>query len=134
MAVNYTKTAWQDGSDGGTAITAARLNNIEDGLEAVVSQSNDNAAYVNSLFATKEYTLAVGDYKTSAGMVNVKYDLRLDGYTPVGFFWGTNHAYSVSLGQTNVKADDYSWIVLNIGTYYDDLTVTLRVVYAKKSA
>ncbi len=32
----YTPTVWQDGSDGGTPITADRLNNIETGISASV--------------------------------------------------------------------------------------------------
>ena len=37
----YTKTTWADGAEGGTAITATRLNNIEDAVEDVTNYAND---------------------------------------------------------------------------------------------
>lgn len=49
MALQYTPTEWVDGKNGGTAITAARLNNIETGVAGTVSQANESAAKVAAL-------------------------------------------------------------------------------------
>ena len=38
----YSKTAWADGAEGGTAITAARLNNIENAIEDVTNYAIDD--------------------------------------------------------------------------------------------
>lgn len=35
MALDYTRTEWKAGREGGTAWTPARLNNMEDGIEKV---------------------------------------------------------------------------------------------------
>lgn len=40
----YTKTTWADGAEGGTAITATRLNNIEDAVEEVTNYATDEDA------------------------------------------------------------------------------------------
>lgn len=45
----YTPTTWADGADGGTAITAARLNNIEQGVAAATTQVNANAKDIKTL-------------------------------------------------------------------------------------
>ena len=38
----YSRTTWADGAEGGTAITAARLNNIEDAIEDVTNYAIDD--------------------------------------------------------------------------------------------
>lgn len=45
----YTPTTWADGADGGTAITAARLNNIEQGINAATTQVNANTKEIKTL-------------------------------------------------------------------------------------
>lgn len=52
MATTYTPTAWADGSDGGTAITAARLNNIENGI----GNAEDDIAATQDALAPTEAT------------------------------------------------------------------------------
>lgn len=44
MAVSFTKKTWANGQSGGTPVTAAELNRIEQGIADAVSQSNSNAA------------------------------------------------------------------------------------------
>jgi len=48
-SISYTPTTWADGADGGTPITAARLNNIESGVTNAVKQANTNAADIKTL-------------------------------------------------------------------------------------
>jgi hypothetical protein len=48
-ALSYTPTTWADGADGGTAITAARLNNIEQGVSAATTQVNANTKDIKTL-------------------------------------------------------------------------------------
>ena len=48
-SISYTPTTWADGADGGTPITAARLNNIESGVTAATKQANTNAADIKTL-------------------------------------------------------------------------------------
>lgn len=47
--LTYTPTTWADGSDGGTAITADRLNNIEQGVAAATKQVNANTKNIKAL-------------------------------------------------------------------------------------
>jgi hypothetical protein len=47
--LTYTPTTWADGADGGTAITAARLNNIEQGVSAATTQVNANTKSIKAL-------------------------------------------------------------------------------------
>lgn len=49
MSISYTPTTWADGADGGTPITAARLNNIESGVTNAVKQANANAESIKTL-------------------------------------------------------------------------------------
>lgn len=48
-ALEYQPTEWADGAGGGTAITAARLNNIEQGIEALTDRSNDQDEGIKEL-------------------------------------------------------------------------------------
>lgn len=48
-SISYTPTTWADGADGGTPITAARLNNIEQGVSAATKQVNANANSIKTL-------------------------------------------------------------------------------------
>ncbi len=48
-SISYTPTTWADGADGGTPITAARLNNIESGVTNATKQANANAADIKTL-------------------------------------------------------------------------------------
>ena len=48
-SISYTPTTWADGADGGTPITAARLNNLESGVTNAVKQTNTNAADIKTL-------------------------------------------------------------------------------------
>lgn len=48
-SISYTPTTWADGADGGTPITAARLNNIESGVTNATKQANANAADIKAL-------------------------------------------------------------------------------------
>jgi len=48
-SISYTPTTWADGADGGTPITAARLNNIEQGVSAATKQANANANSIKTL-------------------------------------------------------------------------------------
>ena len=41
--LNYVKTLWKAGREGGTAWTPERLNNIEDGIEQATNQINTNS-------------------------------------------------------------------------------------------
>ena len=41
--LNYVKTLWKAGREGGTAWTPERLNNIEDGIEQATNQINENS-------------------------------------------------------------------------------------------
>jgi uncharacterized surface anchored protein len=55
---------WQDGAAGGTAITAAKLNNIESGLETIddrLTSVEDTAAVVTADVKTGSYTLVLTD-------------------------------------------------------------------------
>lgn len=47
--LTYTPTTWADGADGGTAITADRLNNIEHGVAAATKQVNANTKGIKAL-------------------------------------------------------------------------------------
>lgn len=47
--LTYTPTTWADGADGGTAITAARLNNIEQGINSASKQVNANTKSIKTL-------------------------------------------------------------------------------------
>lgn len=47
--LTYTPTTWADGADGGTAITAARLNNIEQGINNATTQVNANRKSIKTL-------------------------------------------------------------------------------------
>jgi len=61
---SYTPFTWADGSAGGTAITAARLNNIEAGVESMddrVTALEDNGAVVTANPQTTSYTLVLAD-------------------------------------------------------------------------
>lgn len=42
MTIEYTRTVWANNESGGTAITAARLNNIEQGIVDTVDEANRN--------------------------------------------------------------------------------------------
>lgn len=48
-SIRYTPTTWADGADGGTPITAARLNNIEQGVAAATKQVNANTKDIKTL-------------------------------------------------------------------------------------
>lgn len=48
-SISYTPTTWADGADGGTPITAARLNNIEQGVTNATNQANANADSIKKL-------------------------------------------------------------------------------------
>ena len=48
-SISYTPTTWADGADGGTPITAARLNNLESGVTNAVKQANANAESIKTL-------------------------------------------------------------------------------------
>lgn len=54
MAVTYTRTNWQNGSNGNTPINAANLNNMEAGIVGVVNQSNQNATDIDQINETIE--------------------------------------------------------------------------------
>jgi hypothetical protein len=61
---SYTPFTWADGSAGGTAITATRLNNIELGVESMddrVTALEDSAAIVAANTQTTSYTLVLAD-------------------------------------------------------------------------
>ena len=61
--LNYTATAWKDLEAGGTAITAARLNNIETGIA-------DADAAVNAVNATVLTYLVASDGDTATTDIN----------------------------------------------------------------
>lgn len=48
-SISYTPTTWADGADGGTPITAARLNNIERGINNATKQVNANTKGIKAL-------------------------------------------------------------------------------------
>lgn len=48
-SISYTPTTWADGADGGTPITAARLNNIEQGINNATTQVNANTKDIKTL-------------------------------------------------------------------------------------
>lgn len=83
MSINYQKTVWKAGREGGTAFTPERLNNIENGIEAVtdglnaVTENSIQNLITNSSvevgWAYKVYNdvCATGDYSVYA-----KYTLK----------------------------------------------------------
>ena len=68
MTISYTKTTWADGSDGGTAIDAAKLNNIENGVDATVTQVNTNTTDIATLKDSASQELST----TNASLVIVR--------------------------------------------------------------
>ena len=62
----YTPTTWADGADGGTAITAARLNNIEQGVNAATTQVNANTKEIKTLGDSVSRFELFGDIKAGA--------------------------------------------------------------------
>ena len=47
--VTYNKTTWADGTNGGTPITAARLNNMETGIANTAALANANMSDISTL-------------------------------------------------------------------------------------
>lgn len=47
--LNYIKTVWRAGREGGTAWTPSRLNNIENGIEQATNQINQNSQDIETL-------------------------------------------------------------------------------------
>lgn len=60
-SISYTPTTWADGADGGTPITAARLNNLESGVTNAVKQANANAESIKTLGDSVSRTVFIGD-------------------------------------------------------------------------
>ena len=87
-SISYTPTTWADGADGGTPITAARLNNIEQGVSAATKQANANADSIKTLgdsvsqMARRSHT----DWSTS---------VRLDRASALLVFNGGNCIYGL---------------------------------------
>jgi len=75
----YYQNGWQDGENGGTPITAAALNHMEDGIE-----TNDAAiAELNSKFVIETKTVSVPDIQGgSTGWVSVS--VAKSGYNAIG--------------------------------------------------
>ena len=80
--ISYTPTTWADGSEGGTPIDAAKLNNIESGIVDAVAAIGPNdttadgtlKAQIDALGESvsfyKVYSNGTGDYTTFASMVS----------------------------------------------------------------
>jgi len=67
MSISYTPTTWADGADGGTPITAARLNNIESGVTNAVKQANANAEGIKTLGDSVSQATAASYSKLALG-------------------------------------------------------------------
>ena len=68
MSISYTPTTWADGADGGTPITAARLNNIEQGVAAATKQVNANTKGIKAL--GNSVSQALGGKRLITGVFN----------------------------------------------------------------
>ena len=87
----YTPTTWADGADGGTAITAARLNNIEQGVSAATTQVNANTKDVKALGDTISRVELAGVTSvtiSSAGTVDSP-------YLYIGFHLATGYEFRI---------------------------------------
>lgn len=54
MSLNYEKTNWKAGKQGGTSWTPERLNNIENGIEAVTNEVNNHSTVLEGVDSSLE--------------------------------------------------------------------------------
>lgn len=85
MAINFTPTAWKDGQEGGTPITAAQLNRVETALQKtidILSQS-ENLPLQASDNGIKAYLHVFGPVVKLDLMFETKRDIESWKDTPV---------------------------------------------------
>lgn len=73
----YTPTTWKQGTDGGTAITATRLNNIESMLSKLVARSNEQDAQISETTAAWDSATSVDSTIISSTINALKIGSRI---------------------------------------------------------
>lgn len=97
----YTPTTWADGADGGTAITAARLNNLEQGVAAATTQVNANTKDIKTLGDSVSQIELVGVTSitlSSAGDTDSP-------YLYVGFHLSTGYEFRLVCQESTIHLD-----------------------------
>lgn len=112
--MGYTKQTWNDNASGGTPITAARLNHIEEGIYQI-GASVDQLFLIRKETIVDSITVPGGDYK----------DVRKEitppsGYVPVAYTSLTPESAHCPISQFRIKKST------NAGKY--ELSVVVRCV------
>jgi hypothetical protein len=98
--LTYTPTTWADGADGGTAITAARLNNIEQGINSASKQVNANTKSIKTLGDSVSQVQAIGVNKIKIGILST-------GRLVISFHLEDGSSYNLMCSSTELWLDHY---------------------------
>lgn len=125
MAINYNKTEWKAGKEGGTAWTPDRLNNIENGIEQTtnaVNQLNNDVVSINSNLSslqsevTKKRKTILQTNVDNGGRVTANFPDYLTNYLVLVNTYGNGNAqnnvqlYMVSTGTSSGKTSTVTTI------------------------
>jgi hypothetical protein len=136
MALSYARTTWADGSDGGTAITATRLNNMESGISNATTQINTNTTNIATLkdsvshITTKSVTSDSVTIASGAG-VWITVDMpTVTGAKCVGIVGATSSQPSrINVMSCWISNTSLCAYIKNETTSSQDVTVTLTALF-----
>lgn len=107
MAINYNKTEWKAGKEGGTAWTPDRLNNIENGIEQTtnaVNQLNNDVVSINSNLTNITNNLSNVNIKFGYGTSVTFVTKKSRAFLVLAIENGSNNVF---VGRTKVASNAY---------------------------
>lgn len=132
----YNPVEWNTGD----VITAAKLNNMDNGIDANDTFSNNLNDNLQDYFIVRTYT-ATYSVEASPNYVNITNTMLnrtpIDGYTPVGIVgWYTGNRYVIPLHiKANVETPTPMVVALlnTSNVAVTDATFTIYILYVKNS-
>lgn len=115
----YTQQVWKDYPSGGTPISAARLNHMEQGIAAAASTAAADAAQVTAtqaLSAANAAQATANTANTTANALNATFEPVTGGFTPAAN-WTVNRVNLIKIGRL-VSCDisvNYTGTTITVG-------------------
>ena len=138
--VTYTPTTWADGTEGGTPIDAAKLNNIEQGVSDTATLANANMDDIATLKDSISLKLITGSATVSTVAGTTAYQINTPISVPSGYKIvavlrvNLDHNKTYSLTSFWISNNEIRGVWAQTGTStFASITTDIAVLCAKSS-
>lgn len=101
--ISYTPNTWADGSEGGTPIDAAKLNNIESGISGAVAAIGPNDTTADGTLKAQIDALGESAAKINvSGVKSISFDVSANGNRNINFIFYDNHTESLFFNDSSI--------------------------------